>query len=99
MAFTISDSSNTKGALKSSVEVLAEIANVPEDVVATFILNSLTESKGKPREDQITTMMSILSRTISGMTEDPEELRNIAEKIVDENMKSGSNFKESDIGL
>mgnify|MGYP003131148698 CR=1 FL=1 len=90
---------STSNSTLQKIQTLSKIANVPEDVVATFILNSLTESKGKPREDQITTMMSILSRTISGMTEDPEKLRNIAEKIVDENMKSGSNFKESDIGL
>ena len=81
------------------IETISKLANVKKEVVATAMLTALTQSKGKSREDQITSMMSTLTRTIKGMTLVGKELRELAATIVDENMSMDLSGTKSDLGL
>ena len=89
----------SKNTTLEKINTISKLAKIPDDQVATAMYNNLTQSKGKPREEQITSMMSILTRTIKGMTLDGEELRELAATIVDENMQTNLNVTKSDLEL
>ena len=89
----------SKNTTLEKIKTLSTLANVDQDVVATAMITSLTQSKGKSRVDRIEDMMDTLNRNLGGMVLKPDKLRDLAEKIVDENMASNLKVTESDLNL